>query len=204
MTISDPARLLISKLSFTSTSVALSLLFLGEGHAAATAFWDGGGDNLRWEDPLNWNGDVLPGPTDTVDLLTSEISISSDQSVGTVFFAPEVSHSSGRFTAMSFTNNSFGFGSNYMMSGDAEIFSAGDIESFGDSSLSLTDSSKITAGGRFTIGIDGATGLYSVSLDDDAALITGELKWDHWEATPFWNSKATRPSLPNDLDDSSR
>lgn len=44
--------------------------------------WDGGGDNLRWEDPLNWEGDRLPNAQDKaiIDLETTPlVLISSDE-----------------------------------------------------------------------------------------------------------------------------
>ncbi len=34
--------------------------------AAAFVNWDGGGGNFNWNDPLNWDTDALPGPTDGV------------------------------------------------------------------------------------------------------------------------------------------
>ena len=30
--------------------------------------WDGGGDNVHWEDPLNWTGDAVPGNADDVTI----------------------------------------------------------------------------------------------------------------------------------------
>ena len=33
---------------------------------AATVLWDGGGDGTSWHDPLNWDGDALPGLDDDV------------------------------------------------------------------------------------------------------------------------------------------
>ena len=32
----------------------------------AAVSWDGGGGDLNWNNPLNWSGDVLPGPNDDV------------------------------------------------------------------------------------------------------------------------------------------
>ena len=34
----------------------------------AALFWDAGGDGVQWFDPLNWSGDVLPGPADDVTI----------------------------------------------------------------------------------------------------------------------------------------
>ncbi|HSL32826.1 MAG TPA: Ig-like domain-containing protein, partial [Candidatus Limnocylindrales bacterium] len=41
------------------TEVAVDVL-------AGLVDWDGGGDGADWNDPLNWSGDVLPGPTSHV------------------------------------------------------------------------------------------------------------------------------------------
>src|SRR5262249_3834564 len=32
----------------------------------AFVLWDGGGADDQWSNPLNWSGDVLPGPSDNV------------------------------------------------------------------------------------------------------------------------------------------
>ena len=46
------------------------LIFMSFPAAAATITWDGGGidadSNNRWDNPLNWSGDVLPSSTDDV------------------------------------------------------------------------------------------------------------------------------------------
>lgn len=34
----------------------------------AQILWDGGGDGTSWNDPANWDGDVIPGATDVADL----------------------------------------------------------------------------------------------------------------------------------------
>ena len=34
----------------------------------AALHWDGGGDGVSWNDPLNWSGDVLPGANDDVSI----------------------------------------------------------------------------------------------------------------------------------------
>ena len=43
-------------------------MLLGSGSLAEAAVvtWDGGGGNKKWSEPLNWSGDALPGPTDSV------------------------------------------------------------------------------------------------------------------------------------------
>ncbi len=37
----------------------------------ATLAWDGGGDGIRWYDPLNWDRNVLPSNGDTVAISAS-------------------------------------------------------------------------------------------------------------------------------------
>ncbi|MBI5383403.1 MAG: hypothetical protein HZA90_01810 [Verrucomicrobia bacterium] len=45
--------------------LALLLLALAATLAhAATITWDGGGGDLSWQNPLNWSGDQVPGPSD--------------------------------------------------------------------------------------------------------------------------------------------
>ncbi len=45
---------------------ALPLVVCGLKVGAAILTWDGGGGDDLWENPLNWSGDVVPGPTDEV------------------------------------------------------------------------------------------------------------------------------------------
>lgn len=42
-----------------------------QARAAATIYWDGGGDGTSWADPLNWNTDLVPVPADEVLIDTS-------------------------------------------------------------------------------------------------------------------------------------
>ena len=41
------------------------------GAVEPTKTWDGGGDGVAWDDPLNWSGDTLPGTGDHVQIGTS-------------------------------------------------------------------------------------------------------------------------------------
>ena len=47
---------------------------------AQTVSWDGGGDGVNWNDPLNWSGDALPGPANDVliSVPTNTVIISQD------------------------------------------------------------------------------------------------------------------------------
>lgn len=38
--------------------------------------WDAGGDGESWNDPLNWDNDLIPGPTDDVLINVPETMIS--------------------------------------------------------------------------------------------------------------------------------
>src|SRR4051812_16373652 len=49
----------------------------------AAIFWDGGGGDLLWHNPLNWSGDVLPGADDDVMLNAPGITVVHDQDVTT-------------------------------------------------------------------------------------------------------------------------
>lgn len=46
--------------------VLLPYIKVWQARAAATIFWDGGGDGTSWSNALNWNTDVVPSPTDEV------------------------------------------------------------------------------------------------------------------------------------------
>jgi formylmethanofuran dehydrogenase subunit C len=43
----------------------------------AAVHWDGGGGDENWHNPLNWSGDVLPGPGDdvTIDISGEAITV---------------------------------------------------------------------------------------------------------------------------------
>jgi hypothetical protein len=55
----------------------------------AAISWDGGGGDLSWHNPLNWSGDVLPGPDDDVTI--------------NVPGSPAITHNSGQTTVRSLT-----------------------------------------------------------------------------------------------------
>ena len=40
------------------------MLLAATGVDAAIVSWDGGGDGVYWHDPVNWDGDIPPGPSD--------------------------------------------------------------------------------------------------------------------------------------------
>ncbi|WP_428939133.1 S8 family serine peptidase [Fontivita pretiosa] len=48
-------------------SVALAI-----GYNGGPITWDGGGDGVSWADPMNWSGDLIPGPTSDVTIYTTE------------------------------------------------------------------------------------------------------------------------------------
>jgi hypothetical protein len=56
----------------------------------AAISWDGGGGDLSWHNPLNWSGDVLPGPDDDVSI--------------NIPGASTISHSSGSTSIRSLTS----------------------------------------------------------------------------------------------------
>jgi hypothetical protein len=38
----------------------------------SSMYWDGGGDNLTWDNAQNWSGDILPGAQDSADLSSAQ------------------------------------------------------------------------------------------------------------------------------------
>ena len=51
---------------------AVGDITLNVGYASgAYVSWDGGGDGVSWSDPLNWDGDFVPGPTNDVSISDS-------------------------------------------------------------------------------------------------------------------------------------
>ncbi|HET9131023.1 MAG TPA: hypothetical protein VFO86_08755, partial [Terriglobia bacterium] len=52
-----------------------------------SVFWDGGGDGVSWNDPLNWSGNVLPGAHSAVRINmpgTFTIALTSDVQIGSL------------------------------------------------------------------------------------------------------------------------
>ena len=48
--------------------------------------WDGGGDGTSWDDPLNWDTDVVPGPTDKAIMdIPADVTVVHSTGVTTVF-----------------------------------------------------------------------------------------------------------------------
>jgi hypothetical protein len=56
-------------MSTTSSQPFEGLLHLEPRTLLSVVQWDGGGDGVSWHDPLNWAGDVLPGPGADVRIL---------------------------------------------------------------------------------------------------------------------------------------
>ncbi|MCA9078469.1 MAG: hypothetical protein KDA93_25805, partial [Planctomycetaceae bacterium] len=51
----------------------------------AAVTWDGGGGDLLWSNPLNWSGDLLPGPTDDVTLnADGNVTVEFDSGASTI------------------------------------------------------------------------------------------------------------------------
>ncbi len=74
--------------------------------------WDGGGDGFSWNDPLNWSGDLLPGPTDDVIIdvagtptivSTGNVTIASLDSQEAISISGGTFASSGSVAAPTFT-----------------------------------------------------------------------------------------------------
>ena len=59
-------RPLSFSLARLSSAVAVSAALGFVGSAKAQVIWDGGGDGITWTDPLNWSGDFVPSPADSL------------------------------------------------------------------------------------------------------------------------------------------
>ncbi len=51
---------------------------------ATYILWDGGGDGSTWNDPLNWDGDVVPGLGDDVDIVGFDVVVAANATASSV------------------------------------------------------------------------------------------------------------------------
>jgi len=141
------------------TVSVISLLF--SLYSSAQVRWDGGGDGMSWDDPLNWQGDLVPVPADDVVL---------DNSIFTTYY--EVNLPAGAVTV--FVNSltiTPGIGENILLTipaantaspglsvtgpGDALILDNGAIltnstgTAAGGAGLSITNTFRINNGGHY-------------------------------------------------------
>jgi filamentous hemagglutinin family protein len=125
-------------------------------------FWDGGGGNLNWFDPLNWSGNVVPDATRdvTIESATGTILISGGAATAkSLVSLQSIELSSGSLTL----SNASAFSNSLTISGGT--LSGGGIVSVSGSTGSLTWSGGTMAngGGTFFLGA-GRPGTLSGSL----------------------------------------
>lgn len=129
----------------------------------ATVHWDGGGGDLLWHNPINWVGDVLPGPEDDVVIsLSPGETVVHDQPVETtirsLLASAGLALGAGSLTALDSWNQTgdlavsggvLTVGGEWRQQGDVEV-SAGSAR--GQSTAVHTGSLDITGG---MIAVDG-------------------------------------------------
>ena len=115
----------------------------------ATIAWDGGGGDHLWLNPLNWEGDVLPGAADTaqIGVLAGDptIVIAGSTAVGAVVSEADLSLQTGffRFTGASTVNADFLIGG-ATLTADAALDVSGRFEVLGGS---LAGTGSVTVAG---------------------------------------------------------
>lgn len=144
--------------------------------------FDGGGDGVNFEDPLNWVGDVLPtGNTDivggfSVDLSSNqsinELDVVGDQSIGTaVLNQSSGTLSTGGWTKVGGNTGGTTNDGTYNLSGTAAV--AGSTNAFvgfggGVGTVNLSDSASFTTG-EFRLAANGAGSTGTLSVTDNAS-----------------------------------
>ena len=141
--------------------------------SGAAIFWDGGGDGVNWEDPLNWDAGAVPGAADEAFVVSgSGVSLGSDQTNVTVFLGAHqrTEHTGGRLTTGELHVGSGGGATEtYAMSGTARVvtgaafFAAG----VGDAALTMHGASQLDSTGDVRFGGDGG---FAGSLHEDSVL----------------------------------
>lgn len=93
--------------------------------AAVTIFWDGGGDGVSWSDPLNWNTDVVPVPTDEVLIDTANrVTINAPITVKSLTLGKLVG---GTATILEFSYDAISIGPMTIDDGDLTLYSGASI-----------------------------------------------------------------------------
>ncbi|NOY66189.1 MAG: DUF4347 domain-containing protein, partial [Gammaproteobacteria bacterium] len=121
---------------------------------ANSALWDGNsdndGDNLNWNDPLNWVGDVLPGSGDSVVIDGATVTFNTTASIGSIELRNGATLNINSGALDTTTLSSIDASSTINISGGT--FTAnGDVSALGD----ISQSGGIINGiGTFTIGGD--------------------------------------------------
>ncbi|MBI4616409.1 MAG: hypothetical protein HY720_22550 [Planctomycetes bacterium] len=118
----------------------LAAAFAPAAHAANVFNWDGGGDNVSWEDANNWDNVPLGYPSDSAD--TANINTAAAQASGTIQLASSI------------TINSFAIA-------PLVTLSLGSSDLTVTKNITLTDlgngTARVTGSGRFITGRDNGT-----------------------------------------------
>jgi len=113
----------------------------------ATVAWDGGGDGTSWNDPLNWGGDALPGPTDDaviqVDGALASVQITSNVTVNTINSTEDVSVQGATLTVGTLAVDSLSVGAGSVLTAPQGI------------TVSVTAAEDVSVDAASTISADG-------------------------------------------------
>lgn len=145
----------------TGESVFMFFDFFSDDVALGTIAWDGGGDGTSWHDPLNWNLDRLPAPTDTVTIdVPGDITVThsqGDTSIVSLHSEEAIVLSGGSLSinAVSEINNTFTMSLPPLVSRAITLSGAGDLTVnglFTWTEGSVDGSGRIIANGGLVIG----------------------------------------------------
>ncbi|MEM7455950.1 MAG: hypothetical protein AAF456_16485 [Planctomycetota bacterium] len=141
--------------------------------------FDGGGDGITWEDPLNWDGDALPGGDANVGDAFA-VDLSSSQTISELDIAGDrtgttdgtLNHSAGTLTAGGWMKISIDGGvGRYNLSGTAVATGFTQIRiglgAAADGTLDLSGSSSLVASEGVNLGEDGSA---TLNVSDSASL----------------------------------
>ncbi|AHC16573.1 beta strand repeat-containing protein [Salinispira pacifica] len=150
--------------------------------------WDGGGDNLTWNDALNWNGNTLPTPAENVDLSAAPVTVRltgdgfANNLFGTAGTTIDLNGNTLTADAAAIIDGLLGPGTLSvtgvldMSNAGADIsgaitISAGSLSINNGRTLALTGAATFTTGGSIntntdgTIDVSGSTGAVSIGGD---------------------------------------
>ncbi|MEM9346461.1 MAG: PEP-CTERM sorting domain-containing protein [Planctomycetota bacterium] len=167
------------KMSTFSLLAAMTLA--GTNVAAQTVQWDGGGDGINWEDPLNWAGDVLPGPANlafnsgAANTVPGNVTLNSDQEVDALRFVRgrDLNHIGGTLTIGTSGLNNAG---NPLDRTESSFPEFGDDGGTGIYTMSNGATYNQIDGGLFILGRAGTQG-GQLFMSDNALMTTNGQLW---------------------------
>lgn len=141
----------------------------------AAISWDGGGGDFHWSNPLNWSGDVLPGPADDVTINVAGDPVilhdtNTADSINSLASEEKIHLSLGSLTVAH----------DWKQNGDMTM-SGGRIDGAGDILMGSTFSwtaGTIAGGGKFQVVTGHTTGIAGNVTLERNLVNNGTLTWD--------------------------